>query len=186
TQLVETELCIDDIAIDLFDLLSSSVNTDGTWTVTSGNATLNGSIFDPSSVTLGDYMFEYSETVAGQCPITYEVAMNVNDDCVVLPCTARDIIISKTVTPNNGDTINEFFEVDFDDSCGFTVELQIFNRWGAMIYESKNYNGEWNGFSSNASIGGSNKVPTGTYYYVINLKNSGLKPFAGPIYVATK
>ena len=185
TQLVDTELCIDDSSIDLFDLLSTSVNTDGTWTVISGNATLNGSIFDPSSVTLGDYVFGYSETVVGQCPVEYEITINVNDDCVVLPCGQDDVIISKTVTANN-DNINEFFTVAGIETCGFTVELQIFNRWGAMIYESKDYQNNWNGFSSKASIGGSNTVPTGTYYYVINLKNSGLKPFAGPIYVATK
>ena len=64
--------------------------------------------------------------------------------------------------------------------------MQIFNRWGAMIYESKDYQNNWNAFTHGSSVGGSDKVPTGTYYYIINLKDSGLKPFAGPIYVGTK
>jgi hypothetical protein len=55
-----------------------------------------------------------------------------------------------------------------------------------MIYESKDYQNNWNAFTHGSSVGGSDKVPTGTYYYIINLKDSGLKPFAGPIYVGTK
>jgi gliding motility-associated-like protein len=185
TFLVDT-LCIEDLPIDLFDVIGNSVDTTGTWMVTSGDATLNGSIFDPSSVTvLGDYIFTYSVNADGECPTEYAVTVNVNDDCIPLACGEDDLIISTTVSPN-GDSYNEFFTIGGIDECGFTVELQIFNRWGAKIYENFNYQNDWNGFASKASVGSSDKVPTGTYYYIINLKNSGLKPFAGPIYVATK
>ena len=30
-------------------------------------------------------------------------------------------------------------------TCGFVIELQIFNRWGAKIYENSNYKNDWNG-----------------------------------------
>ena len=54
-----TVLCIiDDFDLDLFDLLSGNFDTSGTWTVTSGDATLDGSIFNPSS--LLDANGEYS------------------------------------------------------------------------------------------------------------------------------
>src|SRR5690606_7924094 len=184
-------LCIEDSPIDLFNVIGD-VDTSGTWTVTSGNATLNDNIFDPSSVTeIGNYVFTYSVTDLGQCPTEYAVTVPVNDDCAVLPCTADDVIISTTITPN-GDTFNESFEVDgFDEECQFRIEVQIFNRWGAKIYENPNYQNDWNGYASKASIGNSDKVPTGTYYYIINIRNSGsgtlvFEPFAGPIYVATK
>ena len=104
---------------------------------------------------------------------------------MVLPCGEEDVEISKAVTANF-DGINEFFMITGVEDCGFTYELQIFNRWGAKIYENFNYQNDWNGTSSKASIGSSNFVPTGTYYYVINIKNSGLRPFTGPIYVSTK
>jgi gliding motility-associated-like protein len=182
-QLANT-LCQDITPLDLFDELPSTVDTSGTWVVTAGNASLNGSIFDQSNADFGDYIFNYTETIAGQCPTEYELTITVID-CIVLPCGEDDVIISTTVTPN-GDMYNENFTVGGIENCGFTVELQIFNRWGAKIYENFNYQNDWNGFASKASIGSSDKVPTGTYYYIINLKNSGLKPFAGPIYVATK
>lgn len=180
-----TELCNDDnINFDLFDLLSGTYDTDGTWSIVGGSATLDGSLFNPYGLELGTYTFMYTLTDE-YCTSETLVDITLNDDCVVLPCGAEDVIISKAVT-TYADGKNDFFTVTGVETCGFTVELQIFNRWGAMIYESKNYQNDWNGTSSKASIGSSNFVPTGTYYYVINLKNSGLEPFAGPIYVATK
>ncbi|TDU40219.1 gliding motility-associated-like protein [Gelidibacter sediminis] len=181
----DTELCNgDDINFDLFELLSGSYDTNGQWTVVTGNASLDGSLFNPYQLELGTYSFMYSLSDEF-CTTETVVNITLNDDCVVLPCGAEDVIISKAVT-TYADGKNDFFTVTGVESCGFTVELQIFNRWGALIYESKNYQNDWNGASSKASIGNSNYVPTGTYYYIVNLKNSGLQPFAGPIYVATK
>ena len=71
------------------------------------------------------------------------------------------------------------------DACGITLEVPIFHRWGALIYQSNNYQNNWNGFVQSSSVGGSNKVPTGTYYYIVDLKDSGFIPFAGVIYVGT-
>ncbi len=184
TTFVSNDLCQDIAPLDLFDELPSSTDMTGTWEVISGNTTLNGSIFDQSNADFGDYTFTYAEPVSGQCPNVYEVTITVID-CVVLPCGEEDVIISTTVTPNN-DQYNEFFEVTGVETCGFVTELQIFNRWGAKIYENFNYQNDWNGQVSKGSIGNSDKVPTGTYYYIINLRNSGIEPFAGPIYVATK
>ncbi|MBO3116302.1 gliding motility-associated C-terminal domain-containing protein, partial [Winogradskyella sp. DF17] len=175
--------CVLDIEFDLFDLLSGDFDMDGTWTVVSGDASLDGSFFDPSTVEVGVYTFKYAIT-EGPCPTEVEVDVTIDDDCLVLACGKDNVVISKTVTAN-GDNINDFFEVKGIEVCGFVIELQIFNRWGAKIYESNNYQNNWNGIANGSSVGGSGQVPTGTYYYVINLRNSGLEPFAGPIYVAT-
>ena len=180
----DAERCVLDIEFDLFDLLSGDFDMDGTWSVVSGNATIDGSLFDPSTVEVGNYTFKYSIT-EGACPTEAEVIVVIDDECLVLPCSdENNVIISKTVTAN-GDNFNEFFTITGVEFCGFTVELEIFNRWGAKIYESKNYQNNWNGDAHGSSVGSSGKVPTGTYYYIINLRNSGLKPFAGPIYIAT-
>ena len=191
-----TELCIlEDIDLDLFSLLSGDVDPNGTWTVVSGDATINGSIFNPISLLNSDgsfdedrittYTFLYEGLETTSCPTEAEVSVTINDECVVLACGTDDVVISKAVTPN-GDGINDFFSVTGIEPCGFVIELQIFNRWGAKIYEDNNYQNDWNGAASKASVGNASTVPTGTYYYIINLRNSGLKPFAGPIYVGTK
>jgi gliding motility-associated-like protein len=179
--------CIDDGVIDLFDFYSGT-DMSGTWIVVSGNATLDGSDFDPSNVALGDYVFSYTVADNG-CLSTTEVTLNINDDCVVLPapppCSEEDVVISKAITPN-GDQWNEYFEVTGIETCGFVIDVKIFNRWGALIYESGNYQNNWSGTASKASVGNSNSVPTGTYYYILNLKNSGFKPFTGYVYIGTK
>lgn len=185
------EQCIDDTPIDLFDRLDSSIPAGGAFEITRATGTsgqLDGSMLDPRTFGIGDYEITYKVTADGACPINYVVNLNINKDCEVLPppppteCVPE---ISQAVTPN-GDNINDFFTVDVDESCGFTVELTIFNRWGAKIYENNNYKGQWGAEASDASIGNANLVPTGTYYYIINLKNSDYPPFSGPIYVGTK
>ncbi|MBC3847843.1 gliding motility-associated C-terminal domain-containing protein, partial [Winogradskyella echinorum] len=181
---MDAERCVLDIEFDLFDLLSGDFDMNGTWSVVTGNTTLNGSFFDPSTADVGVYTFMYSIT-EGPCPREVEVNVTMDDECLVLPCSSEDnVLISKTVTAN-GDTVNDVFTVELIEQCGFVVELQIFNRWGAEIYKSSNYQNDWGGEAHGSSVGNSGKVPTGTYYYIINLKNSGLAPITGPIYVAT-
>ena len=179
-----TTLCIEDSIVDLFDFLSIGVNSGGTWTVFSGNATLDGSLFDPNSVEVGNYVFNYTDDSA--CASNVNVTISIHDDCVVLACgDEEDVIISKAVTAN-GDQWNEYFTVGGIDDCGYRIEVQIFNRWGAKIYQSNNYQNNWNGFAHGNSVGASGVVPTGTYYYIVKLIGSGLRPFSGPIYVGTK
>jgi len=182
---VSDSRCTIDGDIDLNSYLASTDDDSGTWVVESGDATItDDGIFDPENVELGDYVFSYSIAEDGCISVT-EVTIEVNDECVVLPCGSEDVEISKAVTPN-GDQWNEFFEITGIETCGFINEVKIFNRWGALIYESNNYQNDWNGTAHKSSIGNSDKVPAGTYYYIVNLKDSGLEPFTGPIYLGIK
>ena len=179
----DTARCTLDPEFDLFELLSGDFDTDGTWSVIAGDATLNDSYFDPGLHDVGNYTFMYAIS-EGPCQTEIEINIAIDDDCVVLRCGEEDVVISKTVT-DNGDGYNDFFTITGVEDCDFEIEVQIFNRWGAEIYKSNNYQNDWSGFSHNSSVGNSGKVPTGTYYYIVHLKDSGLAPFTGPIYVAT-
>jgi gliding motility-associated-like protein len=179
---IQTDLCInDDLDFDLFSLLDGTFQRDATlWSVSSGNATINGSLFNPFGLETGDYIFTYTDATS-ECLSGTEFTISLNDDCGV--CNNLDnVIISKAVTPN-GDQYNEYFTIEGLENCGFTVEVEIFNRWGAKIYESKDYQNNWNGFAHSNSIGGSNNVPAGTYYYIVNVVGSAFKPLTGYIYV---
>ncbi|WP_396601438.1 gliding motility-associated C-terminal domain-containing protein [Algibacter sp. R77976] len=96
-----------------------------------------------------------------------------------------NITISKVITPNQ-DQWNEYFTVNEIKGCGFKIDLKIFNRWGAIVYQSDDYQNNWNGTSSKRAVGSSDKVPTGTYYYIINIIDSGLNPFISTFYIGTK
>ena len=194
TDITAQDRCFDDGIVNLNDFIGD-LNTNGVWEIIEGDpaATVTGSIFDPSGLELSqtflpedggiDYKFRYTTTDAGCISIT-ELTMNVNADCVVLPCGENDVVVSKAVTPN-GDLINDFFEISGVELCGFQFEVKIFNRWGALIYESNNYQNDWGG-EAIRSVGAANNVPNGTYYYIVILKNSGLNPITGPVYLGTK
>ncbi|MBJ6369369.1 gliding motility-associated C-terminal domain-containing protein [Snuella sp. CAU 1569] len=188
------ERCYDDGIIDLNDYVDNT-NEGSNWTFVSGVTTpnLDGSNFDPSNLEdqYGDYVFSYTYTSDTGCLETTEVTININDDCIIYPCTSGDVVISKAVTPN-GDSYNESFDITgITADCNFTIGVKIFNRWGALIFEDSSYTvgenkGEWRGQAHKSAIGSASTVPNGTYYYIITLKDSGLAPFTGPVYVGTK
>ncbi|MGQ1911534.1 Ig-like domain-containing protein, partial [Marinifilum sp. RC60d5] len=100
--------------------------------------------------------------------------LDAYDDC------AEYVSIPEGFSPN-GDGVNDFFVIkgikDFPNS-----ELMIFNRWGAKIYSKKGYQNDWDGRADNSLTVGSEIIPEGTYYYVIDLGN-GSKALKGFIYI---
>jgi len=179
---VDGNLCTQDIAIDLFSLLDEGVETDGVWLDVNNSGGLTGSMLDPSGIQPGFYVYRY--TIAnGRCPRIIEVYMTIDDDCIVLPCSIADLNISKVVTPNN-DGHNDYFHIGGLEACGFTYDVKIFNRWGALVYENPNYQNDWYG-KADGAISDSN-LPAGTYYYLVNIVNSGFDVFNGYIYLGTK
>mgnify|MGYP006121918587 CR=1 FL=1 len=117
----------------------------------------------------------------------------VDNSCVVLPCSTDDLSISRAVTPN-GDGFNDAFEIlGLDEFCGYSYDVVIFNRWGAIVYEAMDYRNTWSGYNENGgmTIGSSTILPTGTYYYVVKViadgldGNSAIKPITGYIYLGS-
>ena len=60
----------------------------------------------------------------------------------------------------NGDGVNDVFTVTYKDIK--TYRLQIFNRWGNLIFETDNPEQGWDGRYNG------DEVPEGTYYYLID------------------
>src|SRR5690606_39072952 len=172
--LVEIMLCQRDAAYDLNDLLPPASNFGGKWTLATDHDYLSGNFFDPSKAALGVYTAYY--TLEDSCTPESIITITVHNDCVVLPCdSSQSISISKAITPN-GDQYNEYFQVSGLEDCGFKLELQIFNRWGHKIYESMDYQNNWNAFSN---TGNSQFMPAGTYYYILHVVDSGYDPIKG-------
>ncbi len=101
----------------------------------------------------------------------------VIDRGLVLGCGT--IEVHNAFTPN-GDGINESFVIDnIDDTvCYPENTVQIYNRWGVLVYETKNYNNLTNffdGFSSaRATISEPSGLPTGTYFYILTYSSVDL------------
>ncbi|WP_405198558.1 tandem-95 repeat protein [Christiangramia sp. LLG6405-1] len=177
------DLCVDDSTFNLFDLIADN-DDNGNWIDTDNTGALDNGFITPGLMDLGTYTFELQ--IDGNCLQSTFVTVIINDDCVVLDCSVQDVrdSISKAVTPN-GDNINDFFTINPDIACGFTYDLMIFNRWGAKVFDAKNYQNNWDGFSD-SSFTSSNQLPSGTYYYVLKIREGNFEPIQGYIYLGTK
>ncbi|MEM9324482.1 MAG: Ig-like domain-containing protein, partial [Bacteroidota bacterium] len=86
--------------------------------------------------------------------------------------TDADIVVYDSFTPD-GDGINDTWVIeDIESFPDNTVKL--FNRWGNLIYEETGYNNStrsWDASRTNGVGFGTDRVPDGTYFYVIDLGN---------------
>ncbi|WP_299129314.1 gliding motility-associated C-terminal domain-containing protein, partial [uncultured Winogradskyella sp.] len=82
----------------------------------------------------------------------------------------------------NGDSVNETFVIDCLERFP-NNKLEVFNRWGNIVYSKKGYQNDWDGTSNGrAVIEQSNGLPVGTYYYVLDL-GDGSEPRVGWLYI---
>jgi gliding motility-associated-like protein len=103
-------------------------------------------------------------------PGTYWVTVTDQNGCssadtvVVRTVDCFDFKIPNTFTPN-GDGVNDTWNLgslqDFPQCTVF-----IYNRWGLAVFKSNGYATPWDGTYKDK------KLPTGTYYYIIDLKNN--------------
>ena len=96
------------------------------------------------------------------------------------------LVVYNAVTPDE-DGKNDFFFIDgIKDIPENTME--IFNRWGVKVYETKNYNETDNVFKGisegRLTVRKNKKLPAGTYFYVLNYQyNSENIKKAGYLYL---
>jgi gliding motility-associated-like protein len=156
--------------VDLNTLLPAETPANGIWIDVNNSGHLQSNILSPLDMTSGDYVFEYKFT-DGNCPLSILINMNVDPKyCIVEGC--GNIKVHNAFTPN-GDDINEKFVIDnIEQDCHLPNTVEIYNRWGVLVFETKNYNNDTNAFEGvskgRSTISQSSGLPTGTYYYILN------------------
>ena len=158
-------------SIDLASLLPIGTPTNGTWTDVSNSEKLAGTILNAATLTVGDYIFEYTINDLN-CPRKIQITITVTTDCggIVLPCGT--ILVHNTFSPN-GDGINDKFVIDNinDTNCYPDNTIEIYNRWGVLVYSTKGYNNTTNAFdgvsNGRSTVSQSSGLPTGTYFYIL-------------------
>lgn len=130
----------------------------------------------PNQYFVGSDSFVYSICDYAQSCDEAKVLVFIND---------MPFFIPEAFSPN-GDGINDEFEIKGLAKYK-TIEIEIFNRWGNLVYQSKNYgkgqgkDGFWNGTASQGVRTGSGQVSSGTYFYVLKL--DGKEKINGTIYL---
>ncbi len=76
----------------------------------------------------------------------------------------KKITVPNTFSPNN-DGVNDYWDIDALSTYPQSSIL-VYNRWGQQVYQSIGYAKPWDGMYNGA------RLPQGTYYYIIDLKNN--------------
>ena len=108
---------------------------------------------------------------SGCPPQTSEISLTVLPFVIVIP---------ESFSPNNNG-VNEYFYIEnlelFPNSL-----IWIYNRWGTEVYQSNNYQNDWDGRSQSKYNVAGDELPEGTYYYIFQLGGTEGQEGFGEIY----
>ncbi len=93
------------------------------------------------------------------------------DGCVLIP---------EGFSPND-DGLNDLWEIECIELYPEN-SVKVFNRLGVQVYESENYENNWNGVANMGILRTNNRLPVGAYFYIIYLDQE-LSPRTGWLYI---
>lgn len=92
-------------------------------------------------------------------------------------------IVNNFVTPDN-DGYNDTFHIEGLKDIFLNHKISIYNRWGKLVWTGNNNSNEWDGIANNGLLLDDNQIPSGTYYYVIELNDIDYpEPLTGYLYL---
>ncbi len=136
----------------------------------------------------GYFYFESAEGFSGPDSFSYQLCDDAGDASV---CTAgvvflqiesgKNIIIYQGFSPGNGDQKNDVWVIKHIEHYP-NNHVQVYNRYGTLVYEVKGYNNSdkvFSGYSNRGAGMGAKQLPQDTYFYQIRLdeKTPGLTGF---------
>ncbi|MDJ1485392.1 Ig-like domain-containing protein [Cytophagaceae bacterium YF14B1] len=148
-----------------------------------GTATVTDGIIYYSSTGSYEGLDSLVYVICDKTPTNSSLGKTPLCDTAVVRFIVRPPFIPEGFTPN-GDGQHDFFVIENPNND--QIHLQVFNRWGNLVYESKDFKStytgvandfptstsDWNG-KSNRGVRVGEELPDGTYFYIIKFKNSG-------------
>lgn len=100
------------------------------------------------------------------CTATDDVLLTLTKSCIDPP---------NVFTPNNDGFYDKW--VVINGTCTRVVKVEVFNRWGGLVYSNEQYNNTWDGTHNGKPL------PDGTYYYIVKatLVNGDVTNFRGNV-----
>lgn len=108
----------------------------------------------PTVLLEGDYTVEVTYNDTG-CSASETIFVQELESCV----------IPQAITPN-GDSYNDNFDLSSYD----VHSLEIYNRYGVLVYSKTDYVNEWHGQSDAGDA-----LPVGTYFYVMKYRDNQVR-----------
>tara|TARA_B110000858_G_C17777445_1_gene462969 strand:+ start:182 stop:1831 length:1650 start_codon:yes stop_codon:yes gene_type:complete len=124
--------------------------------------------FDDDSVST-DYEPSHNYNFAGSYLICLEASNEFNcydTSCAEIKINPEEIIIPNIFSPND-DQINDEFKIK---GINNRFGIEIYNRWGELVFEENPYLNNWNGISFKGT-----ELNEGQYYYFLKNNIEGIK-----------
>ena len=117
---------------------------------------VDNNIYITDTITITEYITQYIDCETGE-------------PCDgIIGCEDNSIFVPNTFTPNN-DGVNDTFYAVTEAECWLTWNLQIYNRWGGIVWETSLVNDFWQGQSRS----GHWLAPDGVYVWKIRATQTG-------------
>ena len=148
---------------------NTPINGNGTWTLNSGGGSFSNNSNPTTQITnlqFGQNIFTWTIS-NGVCP-------NSSDAIIV---TLQELNVPNGFSPN-GDGTNDNFEIP--GLLGYTnCKLEVFNRWGGLVYQNLEYKNEWGGKNTSGE-----DLTDDTYYFTLEI--TGKKTYKGYLVLKRK
>jgi hypothetical protein len=146
---------------------SDSVTFEGTYILVLQDL-LNGSVTNQSIVSAidakGNSISDLSDNDDG-----------LGDDPTVIEINGCEIIVFNALSPNDSPGVNDALIIGGIE-CYPNNSVEIYNRWGVLVFEAKAYDNVTNIFrgvsDGRGTIGKDSNLPDGTYFYVLKYSKS--------------
>ncbi len=129
--------------------------------------------------------FIYNPSVTVDQAIQYTVVGTDANGCTGSDTLSIEICGALTIPSGfspDGDGLNDNFEIVGIENYPGNF-FHVFNRWGNVVYEKRDYDNSWDGTPNQTKfIIGKDKVPAGTYFYLLDLGSLD-KPRTGYIII---
>ncbi|RTE54881.1 DUF11 domain-containing protein [Arenibacter aquaticus] len=120
-----------------------------------------------------DFMPKNDTSMANISLTEYEVN-DIDSDCMV---------VFNEFSPNS-DGLNDVFYIECIEDYPNNY-LQVFNRWGKKVFETKGYKNNWDGTVSTGILNGSDtNLPVGTYFYLLDFGDAETPVKSGWLYIS--
>jgi gliding motility-associated-like protein len=143
------------------------------------DAPANGTLLASTDLLKEGYTYYGIDTSTATNCNSFALSVTVSlTDCTATP---DNFFIPDGFSPN-GDGVNETFQIIDIEFLFPNYSLEIFNRYGNVLFKGDINKPAWDGKNSNSGFNNGDS-PTGVYFYVIHYNKDSLPPKQGQLYL---
>jgi len=127
----------------------------------------------------GTTYYAFDTTNSGNCSSGNSLAVTVS----LSDCDSEVALMIPDGFSPNGDGVNDTFHIPDIEFLFPNFTLEIFNRYGNVMYKGNRNTPDWDGKSNQSGATISGMAPNGVYFYIVNFNKDGKSSKQGRLYL---